>query len=175
MHAAGGGESPGKAESIRMDYISCFVRLSFEAAVKRTKDALKRHCFTLLAEIDVGEAMMRQLGVNFRPYLILCACVPQETRRAIEAEADSGSILLCNVVVQQHGAHHIEISAADPAATIGTINQVEMIGIARRLRSLIRQVIGEAEFWPNSQGLLPDRDDSDRDLVNAAMQESLQD
>jgi uncharacterized protein (DUF302 family) len=142
-----------------MDYISSFVQLSFEAAVERTKDALKSHCFTLLAEIDVREAMMQQLGANFRPYRILCACIPQETRRAIEAEADCGSILLCNVVVQQHGVGRVEISAADPTATIGTINQVEMIWIARRLRSLIRQVINEAELSPDS---------------HAATQESLQ-
>jgi uncharacterized protein (DUF302 family) len=158
-----------------MDYISSFVKLSFESAVKRTKDALKRHRFTLLAEIDVREAMMRQLGANFGPYLILCACIPQETHRAIEAEADCGSIMLCNVVVQQHGVGRVEISAADPAATIGAINQVEMIWIARRLRSLIREVIDEAEFWPNSQGVLPDADDGGGDLVHAPVKESLQD
>jgi uncharacterized protein (DUF302 family) len=149
-----------------MEYFSNFAEVSFEDAVKRTKKALKRHHFAVLAEIDVREAMMRHLAISFRPYLILSACIPQWARKAIEAEAESGSVLLCSVVVQQHGDGRVEISAADPAATLGTINHVEMIWLVRSLRSAVRQVIDEVEPWPSSQSLSPKLDDRGRELAH---------
>lgn len=120
-----------------MYYFSKSTNMSFEDAVATSREVLKRHQFTILAEIDLRKTLRRHLAVNFRPYIILSACSPQLARRAIEADDAIGSILLCNVVVQQHRDGHVEISAADPAATIGTINHVELMWVARELRSMI--------------------------------------
>jgi uncharacterized protein (DUF302 family) len=105
--------------------------MNFEDAVITTKQALKRHHLAVLAEIDMGKALRRNLAVGFRPYLILSACSPQLALRSIQADNEIGSILLCNVVVQQHRDGRVEISAADPAATIGTTNHVDLMWVAR--------------------------------------------
>jgi uncharacterized protein (DUF302 family) len=127
-----------------MHYLSKSVTASFEDAVDATKEALRRRNLAILAEIDVDHVLRTNLGIGFRPYVILCACSLPLARQAIEADSDIGSILLCNVVVQQHRDGRVEISVADPTATVGTINHVELIWIARRLRSLVRDAIADA-------------------------------
>ena len=124
-----------------MYYFSNSTDMSFDHAVASTRQALKQHHFAIVAEIDLGEVLRRQLAVDFRPYVIISACSPQLVPQTIEADNEIGSILLCNLVVQQHGDGHVEISVADPVATIGTINNIELISIARKLQFLIQQVI----------------------------------
>jgi uncharacterized protein (DUF302 family) len=141
--------------------------MSFADAISATKEALKHHKFTLLAEIDMRMVFKRHFAVDFRPYVILSACNPQLAHRAIRADDKIGSILLCNVVIQQHNNDHVEISAADPAASIGTINNVELIWVARDLRSLLQRVIDEVEYWPKSRCVLPRREEAARQLVRA--------
>ena len=124
-----------------MYYFSNSTDMSFDDAVASTRDALKRHHFAILAEIDLGKVLRRQLAVDFGPYVIISACSPQLVPQTIEADNQIGSILLCNLVVQQHRDGRVEISVADPAATIGTINNVELISAARKLRFMVQQVI----------------------------------
>ena len=99
-----------------MYYLSNSTDMSFEEAVALIRDALKRHHFAILAEIDLSKVVRKQLAVDFRPYVIISACSPQSVPQAIEADNEIGSILLCNLVVQQHGDGRVEISVADPAA-----------------------------------------------------------
>ena len=113
-----------------MHYLSTSADMSFEDAVAGLKEALKRHHLAILAEIDPRKAFSRHLAVDFRPYLILSVCSPQLAHRAIQADSEIGSILTCNVVIQQHRDGRVEISAADPAATIGAINHVDLIWIS---------------------------------------------
>jgi len=148
-----------------MHYFSKSGDMSFEDAVAATTEALKRHHFVILAEIDLRKAFSRYLAVDFRPYLILSACSPQLAHRAIQADNEIGSVLPCNVVVQQHRSGRVEISAADPAAMIGTINHVDLIWISRELRTLVQQVIDEVESWPKSGNALRKED---RELAHAA-------
>ena len=149
-----------------MHYFSKSADMSFEDAVAATKEALKRHHFVILAEIDLRKAFSRHLSVDFRPYLILSACSPQLAHGAIQADNEIGSILPCNVVIQQHRDGRVEISAADPAAMIGTINHVDLIWISRDLRTLVQQVIDEVESWPKSRHAL--RKAANRELAHAA-------
>jgi uncharacterized protein (DUF302 family) len=115
--------------------------MSFEEAVALTRDALKLHRFAIFAEIDLGKALRGQLATDFRPYVIISAFSPQLVLQTIEADQEVGSMLPCNLVVQQHRDGRVEISVADPAATIGTINHIELISFARKLRFMLQRVI----------------------------------
>jgi uncharacterized protein (DUF302 family) len=150
-----------------MYYFSKSVTMGMDDAVWATKEALKRHNFRVLAEIDMRIAFKRHLAVDFHPYLILSACSPQLTHRAIRADDEIGSIVLCNVVIQQRNDGHVKISVADPAGSIGTINHVELIGVARDLRSLLQRAIDEVEYWPKSRSVLPGREEAARERVHA--------
>lgn len=55
-------------------------------AVAATREALKQVGFGVLTEIDVQQVMKDKLGVDFRRYLILGACNPQFSHRALQAE-----------------------------------------------------------------------------------------
>jgi uncharacterized protein (DUF302 family) len=139
----------GSRVGASMHYLSKVVMMDFKDAVEATRQALKRHHLTILAEIDLHAAMRRHLTADFRPYLVLCACRLSQARQALEADENVGSILFCNVVVQQHGARCIEISTVDPEATIGTINHVDVVALSRELRSMVEHVIDEVELVAN--------------------------
>ncbi len=131
-----------------MHFFAKCVSMSFADAVAVTRDALKRYQFSVMAEVDLSQALRKDLGVDFRPYLVLSACSLPMALRAIRADEAIGSILLFNVVVQEHSHGSVEISVADPTCTIGTINNVEMISIAQELQSLARRLMDDIEPVP---------------------------
>ena len=130
-----------------MHYFSRVVMLNFKDAVDATRQALKRHNLVILAEIDLHNVMRRHLAVDFRPYLVLCTCSLPLARQALEADENVGSILFCNVVVQQHNAGRSEISTVDPDTTIGTINHVDLVDTSRELRTVVQHVLDDIELF----------------------------
>jgi uncharacterized protein (DUF302 family) len=111
--------------------------------------------------------LRKYLAVDFRPYLILSACSLPLAHRAIQANDNIGSILLCNVVVQQREEGRVEISAVDPDATIGTINDVDLMWATRELRSLVRQAIDDVKTLAEPQDLSRHSEAADRPLAHA--------
>jgi len=144
-----------------MYYLSKYVTMSFQDALVATKEALRRNQFAILAEIDMRKAFRRHLGLEFRPYVILATCRPQLAERAIEDDDEIGSILLCNLVVQQQKNGGVKISVADPCATIGATNHVDLISIARELRSRVQQAIDNIEPVQKFPAVLRDREKPD--------------
>jgi uncharacterized protein (DUF302 family) len=114
-----------------MHFFSTYASMGFADAVAAAKEALKRQKFSILAEIDMHQVLRKGLSVDLRPYLILSVCSLPLVHRAIEADDAIGSMLLCDVVIQEHNDGCVEISVVDPACTIGTINHIEMISIAK--------------------------------------------
>ena len=131
-----------------MHFFSKCVSIGFQDAVVATKEALKHHQFSVLAEIDMRQVLRRNLGVDLPPYLILSTCSLPLALRAIKVDHAIGSMLLCNVVVQEHSDGCVEVSVVDPTCTIGTINHVEMISIAQELQSLTRKLMDDIESVP---------------------------
>ena len=97
-------------------YFSKTVELPFEAAVARTTETLKAHGFGIITEIDVRNTLKTKLNVDFRPYRILGACNPAMAHEALQIEDKIGTMLPCNVVVQEIAAGRSEIAAIDPLA-----------------------------------------------------------
>jgi uncharacterized protein (DUF302 family) len=119
------------------------VDMSFEDAVLSTKEALKRHNFQVLTEIDMKDNFKKGLNVDFRPYLILGACNPELSYRALQAEDKIGTMLPCNVVVQQQEDGRVEVSAIDPVASMQAVTHVVLGQIAEDIRSHLQHVIDE--------------------------------
>ena len=57
-------------------YIGKTVELSFDQAVERVTEELKKEGFGILTEIDVQQTLKKKLDVDFRKYRILGACNP---------------------------------------------------------------------------------------------------
>ena len=117
-----------------MYFFSNSVNASFDDTVLATKNALKRHGFEILTEIDMRKAFKRHLALDFRPYLILSAYYPTSAHHAVQIYDQIGSVLLCNVVVQQQNGGRVDISVSDPATSMYVINHIELNWIVRELR-----------------------------------------
>jgi len=119
------------------------VDMSFDDAVTSTKKALKRHNYRVLTEIDMKANFKKELNVEFRPYLIIGVCNPQLSYRALQAEDKLGTMLPCNVVLQQQDDGRVEVSAIDPVASMTAVTHVVVNQVAENIRSDLKHVIDE--------------------------------
>ena len=123
-------------------HFSKIVHMSFDDAVNSAKQALRRHNFRVLTEINM-EDNFKKANLSFRPYLILGACNPQLTYRALQAEDKVGTMLPCSVVVQQKDDGNVEVSAVDPVMSMRPIDHVQVGEVAREISSHLQKVIDE--------------------------------
>lgn len=125
-----------------MDYhFSKTLDVPFEQAVSRVIEALKHEGFGVLTDIDVAATMKAKLGQSFRPYRILGACNPQLAHRALQLEDKIGTMLPCNVIVQQHDGGAIEVSAVDPVAYMQAIDNPGLAEVATEVQAKLRRVV----------------------------------
>lgn len=124
-------------------YISKITSLPFDAVVKVTTEALKRHGFGILSDIDVQATLQKKLGVKFQSYRILGACNPKMAFNALQTETRIGTMLPCNVIVQEMPDGAVEVSAVDPVASMQAIKNPDLSNIAQEVRLMLQQVIDE--------------------------------
>ena len=122
-------------------HFSKIVSMPFDAAIAATTAALKDHGFGVLTDIDVQATLKKKLDVAFRPYRILGACNPKMAYRALQAEDKIGTMLPCNVVVQQREDGTVEISAVDPVASMQAIANPALAETAEEVRDVLRKAV----------------------------------
>ena len=122
-------------------HFSKIVSMPFDAAIAATTAALKDHGFGVLTDIDVQATLKKKLDVAFRPYRILGACNPKMAYRALQAEDKIGTMLPCNVVVQQREDGTVEISAVDPVASMQAIANPALAETAEEVRDMLRKAV----------------------------------
>ena len=122
-------------------YFSKLLEMPFDQAVKHVTEALAAKGFGVLTTIDVRTTMKKKLNVEFRPYTILGACNPEFAHKALQIEDMIGTMLPCNVVVQQMSKGLVEVSAVDPVASMMAIKNAQLATIAGEVRDLLKQVV----------------------------------
>lgn len=122
-------------------YFSKTLPISFDEAVRRTIKALKNEGFGIITEIDVKQTLKVKIGVDFRNYRILGACNPKLAYEALQLEDKIGTMLPCNVVVQEISSGETEISAVDPVASMQAVDNPQLKQAAERVQALLRRVI----------------------------------
>lgn len=120
--------------------ISKVVNLSYEEAVNKITEELKKEGFGVLTTIDVKETLKKKLDVDFDKYIILGACNPPFAYRALQAEYDLGLILPCNVVVYEKDGK-VTVSAFDPMVMAKIIDNPKLEEIAVEVRKKLERVI----------------------------------
>ncbi len=113
----------------------------FDEIVARVKEKLAEQGFGVLTEIDVKATLKKKIDVDFRPYLILGACSPRHAYKALQAEPHIGTMLPCNVVVQQHEDGRVEVSAIDPVASMQAVENPALGEIAPEIRDKLKAVV----------------------------------
>lgn len=122
-------------------YFAKTLETDFESAVRRTTEALKQEGFGIITQIDVRETFKNKIGVDFRDYRILGACNPQLAHEALQIEDKVGTMLPCNVVVQDAGNGKVEIAAIDPVASMMAINNPQLKLAAEQVREKLKNAI----------------------------------
>lgn len=124
-------------------HFSKTLKIPFDQAVARVIEALKREGFGILTDIDVKATLKSKLGKDFRPYRILGACNPQLAHRALQLEDKIGTMLPCNVIVQEHAGGGVEVSAVDPMASMQAIDNPRLAEVAKEVQAKLKRTVNE--------------------------------
>ncbi len=122
-------------------HFSKIVDCDFSTAIAKVTEELKKQSFGIVTEIDMSETLKNKLNVDFRKYKILGACNPNFAYRALQLEDKIGTMLPCNIVVQEIERDKIEVSAVDPTASMMAIKNDELAQMAMEVRSSLKTVI----------------------------------
>jgi uncharacterized protein (DUF302 family) len=122
-------------------YFNKTLGTSFEEAVARVTDELKKEGFGILTEIDVKETLKKKLNLDFRKYKILGACNPPFAHRALQVEDKIGTMLPCNVIVQEISRGQVEVAAIDPIASMQAVENPALREVAVEVQGKLKKVI----------------------------------
>ena len=122
-------------------YFNKTIAMTFDEAVERVKAELKKDGFGVLTEIDVRKTLGEKLGVDFRPYRILGACNPPFAYQALMAEDKIGTMLPCNVIVQELGPGRVEVAAIDPLASMAAVKNEDLGAVGLEVREKLKAVV----------------------------------
>ncbi len=122
-------------------YFSKTINLPFDAAIARVTEELKKEGFGVLTDIDVKATMKKKLDVEFRNYRILGACNPPFAHQALLAEDKIGTMLPCNVIVQEHAPGQVEVAAIDPVASMAAVDNPGLGEIGMQVRARLQKVV----------------------------------
>lgn len=122
-------------------YINKTIRADFDEAVELVTEALKGKGFGILSEIDISEKMREKMDIEFRKYKILGACNPPFAFKALQHEDKVGTLLPCNVILQEAGEGLVEVAAVDPVASMISISNPGLTKIAEEVRAIFEELI----------------------------------
>jgi uncharacterized protein (DUF302 family) len=122
-------------------YFSKIINESFDRAIVKVVLSLKNEGFGVLTEIDVKETLKKKMDVDFQKYRILGACNPAFAYKALKAEDKIGTMLPCNVIVQEISEDEVEIAAVDPVASMKAIENPALLEIANQIQEKLKKVI----------------------------------
>ena len=122
-------------------YIANTVDGVFPLIVEHVVEALKAEGFGVLTEIDIKATMKKKLDIDFRDYRILGACNPPLAHEALTVDDKVGTMLPCNVIVQDLGGGQIEVAAIDPAMSMERAENPMLQRIAETVTGKLKRVI----------------------------------
>lgn len=119
------------------------INVTFDEAIQKVTESLKEEGFGILTEIDIKATLKKKLDVDFYNYKILGACNPPFAYQALLAEDKIGTMLPCNVIVQEKEAGHVVVSAVNPSASMQAIENKDLQTIANEISAKLQKVIND--------------------------------
>lgn len=115
------------------------VDMSYEAAIEKVKDALKKVGFGILTSIDVKSTLKNKLDVDFQNYMILGACNPNLAHTALQSEIELGLLLPCNVIVYDENDKTV-VSFLNPEMMVSVAENSEaLIEVSSKAKELLTE------------------------------------
>ncbi len=121
-------------------YINTTVNLDMDKATEKVAEELKKEGFGIVTQFDVNKALKEKLDMDFRPYRILGACNPAFAVKSIGFEDKIGTILPCNVMIQQK-KDSVEIAAVNPLSMMSEVESEGMKQLAGEIFNKLTRVI----------------------------------
>jgi len=122
-------------------YIAKTVDYNFNKVVEKVTSELKKEGFGVISEINIQDKLKEKLGVDFKKYLILGACNPPFAYEALQKEDKIGTMLPCNVIIQEHSKNQVEVAAIDPVASMQAVNNPLLADMGKKIKSKLQKVI----------------------------------
>lgn len=122
-------------------YFSKIVNYDFDIAIAGVTEELKKEGFGIVTDIDMKETFKKKLNIDFKKYRILGACNPHFAYEVITKEDKIGTMLPCNIIVQEHENGQVEVTAVDPVASMMAVKNESLQCIALQVREKLSKVI----------------------------------
>ncbi len=134
-------------------YISKTIKGVFVNVENAVIKALQDEGFGVLTVIDIQEKLHEKLDVEFRKYKILGACNPTYAYEALKVEDKIGTMLPCNVILQETEKDVIEVSAVNPLKSMQAVKNKALKPIALDIKEKLSRAMNALEkrntshFW----------------------------
>ena len=122
-------------------YYNKTVAGEFDQVIEKVTAELKNEGFGVLTEIDFSGTVKKKLDKDMPAYRILGACNPGFAYQAYQAEDKIGTMLPCNVIVQDAGNGNVEVSAVNPIASMVGVDSESLAAIAGEVKTKLERVI----------------------------------
>lgn len=122
-------------------YFSTIVKGNFDNIIDKTTALLQKEGFGVLTQIDIQQTLKKKLDVDFNRYKILGACNPQFAYKALQIENKVGTMLPCNVIVQELDNGTIEVAVVNPIQSMQAIKNQALEAIAYEVTDKLKNVI----------------------------------
>jgi len=122
-------------------YFNKRLKTSFDEAIERVTEELKKEGFGILTDIDVRKTLKKKLDISFRKYRILGACNPHFAYQALQKESRIGTMLPCSIIVQETEDGDVEVAAIDPLASMQAVQNPALVDIANQVQRKLRSVV----------------------------------
>lgn len=122
-------------------YFTTTTNESFNDIEEKVIALLKKENFGVLTEIDIQQTLKKKLDVDFKKYKILGACNPPFAYKALQAEDKIGTMLPCNVIIQELSPNQIEVSAINPLVSMQAVNNEALKDVAKEVSDRLENVI----------------------------------
>lgn len=128
-------------------YFTKTIKGHFEAIEAEVIRLLKNEGFGVLTRIDMQDTLKKKLNVDFRNYIILGACNPPFAYKALQAEDKIGTMLPCNIILQEHDPNSTEVSAINPMVSMQAVdnNAIKTVAleVSQQLENVIKNIKNE--------------------------------
>ncbi len=121
-------------------HLSIKLPVNAEEATYIIEQEIKKEGFGIVSRFDVDQALQEKLQLSFRKYRILGACNPAFAVQAIAADDKIGTILPCNIMIQELETGS-EIAIINAQEIIKNTKNPELIHIAKTITKKMQSVI----------------------------------
>lgn len=122
-------------------YFNTTVSGDFDATIEKVTQLLQKEGFGILSQIDIQQTLKNKLDVDFKKYKILGACNPPFAYQALQAEDKIGTMLPCNIIVQELATNKIEVAAINPMVSMQAVKNKQLESISKQVSDKLENVI----------------------------------